>query len=108
MHAIAGSLTALSNGAGVYYLLGDETTHDEGPNMQQIPRREQSLYLKLTSVLGPSYSIHTPESINTALRRGINAVCNPIWPSSFLPAASHERAAADHPGLQFACISATF
>ena len=51
MHAIAGSLTALSNGAGVYYLLGDETTHDEGPNMQQIPRREQGLYLKLTSCL---------------------------------------------------------
>ena len=83
MHAIAGSLTALSNGAGVYYLLGDETTHDEGPNMQQIPRREQGLYLKLTSVLGPSYSIHTPESINTALRRGINAVRNPVWPSPF-------------------------
>ena len=83
MHAIAGSLTALSNGAGVYYLLGDETTHDEGPNMQQIPRREQALYLKLTSVLGPSYSIHTPEAINTALRRGLNAVGSSVWPSPF-------------------------
>ncbi len=40
MHALAGSLSALSNGAGVYFLLGDETTHDEGYNMQQIPRQE--------------------------------------------------------------------
>ena len=83
MHALAGSLTALSNGAGVYYLLGDETTHDEGPNMQQIPRREQSLFLKLTSVLGPSYNLHTPEAVNTALRRGLMATRHPIRASPY-------------------------
>ena len=83
MQALAGSLTALSNGAGVYYLLGDETTHDEGPNMQQIPRREQSLFLKLTSVLGPSYTLHTPEAVNTALRRGLNATRSDVRPSPF-------------------------
>jgi len=83
MHALAGSLAALSNGAGVYYLLGDETTHDEGHNMQQIPRREQALFLKLTSVLGPSYTLHTPEAINTALRRGLMATQSPVWPTPF-------------------------
>lgn len=83
MQALAGSLASLSNGAGVYYLLGDETTHDEGPNMQQIPRREQSLFLKLTSALGPSYTLHTPEALTTALRRGLNATQSSIWPSPF-------------------------
>ena len=41
MHAFAGSLCAASNGVGVYHIYGDETTHDEGFNMQQIPREEQ-------------------------------------------------------------------
>ena len=39
LQALAASLVPLSNGLGVYYLFGDETTHSEGPNMQQIPRR---------------------------------------------------------------------
>ncbi len=46
LHAFAGSLVPQSNGLGVYYILGDETTHNEGPNMQQIPKQEQDLYLK--------------------------------------------------------------
>ncbi|MCH2126040.1 MAG: thiamine pyrophosphate-dependent enzyme [Pirellulaceae bacterium] len=83
LHALAGSLTGLSNGAGVYYLLGDETTYDEGPNMQQIPRREQGLFLQLTSTLGPSYTLHTPQAINTALRNGMNATKGKVWPSPF-------------------------
>ena len=83
MHALAGSLSSLSNGAGVYFLLGDETTQDEGYNMQQIPRQEQGLFLKLTSVLGPSYTLHTPEALNTALRRGLYATRNPVWSSPF-------------------------
>jgi len=32
--------------------LGDETTEDEGPNMQQIPRNEQASFLKLYSQMG--------------------------------------------------------
>ncbi len=83
MQALAGSLASLSNGAGVYYLFGDETTHDEGYNMQQIPRREQGLFLKLTSVMGPSYSLHTPEAMSTALRRGLHATRNPCGASPF-------------------------
>lgn len=74
LQATAGSLTALANGLGVYYLFGDETSHSEGPNMQQIPRREQELFLKLLSTFGPAYSLHTPEAVFTALKRGDAAV----------------------------------
>jgi 3D-(3,5/4)-trihydroxycyclohexane-1,2-dione acylhydrolase (decyclizing) len=73
MHAFAGSLCAASNGAGVYHLYGDETTHDEGFNMQQIPRDEQYQFLKLAGMMGNAYSLQEPRSIFTALRRG--AVC---------------------------------
>lgn len=75
LQAAAGSLVAQSNGLGVYYLMGDETSHSEGPNMQQIPKREQELFLKLLSTFGPAYSLHTPEAVFTALKRG-DAVVN--------------------------------
>lgn len=74
LQAAAGSLVALANGLGVYYLMGDETSHSEGPNMQQIPRREQELFLRLMSTFGPTYSLHTPEAVFTALKRGDAAV----------------------------------
>jgi len=70
MHAFAGSLCAASNGAGVYHIYGDETTHNEGFNMQQIPRDEQALFLKMCSVMGNAYAIYDPYSVFTALRRG--------------------------------------
>ena len=57
MQATAGSLVPLANGLGIYYLMGDETSQSEGPNMQQIPRREQELFLKVLSTLGPAYSL---------------------------------------------------
>ena len=75
MQAAAGSLVPLSNGLGIYYLMGDETSHSEGPNMQQIPRREEELFLKLYSTLGPAYTLHTAEAVFTALKRG-DAVVN--------------------------------
>ncbi|MFV0363105.1 MAG: thiamine pyrophosphate-dependent enzyme [Suipraeoptans sp.] len=75
LQAAAGSLVPLSNGLGVYYLVGDETTHSEGPNMQQIPKREQELFLRLFTTLGHAYSLHTAEAIFTALKRG-DAVVN--------------------------------
>lgn len=70
MQAFAGSLCAASNGAGVYHIYGDETTHDEGFNMQQIPKDEQGLFLKMCSVMGNAYALYEPYSIFTALRRG--------------------------------------
>lgn len=83
LHALAGSLTPLSNGLGVYYLFGDETTHNEGPNMQQIPRREQELFLRLASTMGPAYTLHTPEAVFTALKRGTSQVHNPAGEKPF-------------------------
>jgi len=70
LQAFAGSLCAASNGAGVYHIYGDETTHDEGFNMQQIPKNEQGLFLKMTSLMGNAYSLCEKESVFTALRRG--------------------------------------
>jgi len=77
LHALAGSLVPASDGLGVWYLLGDETTEDEGPNMQQIPSREQGAFLRLFSTMGEAYSLHTPGAVSTALRRGLNRVDNP-------------------------------
>ncbi len=74
LQAAAGSLVPLTNGLGIYYLMGDETSHSEGPNMQQIPKREQELFLRLLSTFGPAYSLHTPEAVFTALKRGDAAV----------------------------------
>ncbi len=70
LHAFAGSLCAASNGAGVYYIFGDETTHGEGFNMQQVPRDEQGLFLRLCSTMGDAYSIYEPWSVVAALRAG--------------------------------------
>jgi 3D-(3,5/4)-trihydroxycyclohexane-1,2-dione acylhydrolase (decyclizing) len=77
LQALAASLVPASDGLGVWYLLGDETTEDEGPNMQQIPRNEQALFLRLFSHMGQAYSLHTPLALPTALRRGLNVVDQP-------------------------------
>jgi 3D-(3,5/4)-trihydroxycyclohexane-1,2-dione acylhydrolase (decyclizing) len=77
LQALAASLVPASDGLGVWYLLGDETSEDEGPNMQQIPRNEQALFLKLFSQMGHAYSLHTPLALPTALRRGLNVVDQP-------------------------------
>jgi 3D-(3,5/4)-trihydroxycyclohexane-1,2-dione acylhydrolase (decyclizing) len=77
LQALAGSLAAAADGIGVWHLYGDETTEDEGPNMQQIPRAEQGLFLRLCQTMGQSYCLSTPEAVGTALRRGLNAVDHP-------------------------------
>ena len=77
MHALAGSLAPASDGLGVHYLFGDETTEDEGPNMQQIPKYQQHLYLQLCSTMGSAYCLHTPLALATALRRAMNTVDHP-------------------------------
>jgi 3D-(3,5/4)-trihydroxycyclohexane-1,2-dione acylhydrolase (decyclizing) len=70
LQAFAGSLAAASNGVGVYHVYGDETTHGEGYNMQQVPRPRQGSYGQLTSVMGRSFVLHTPEALREALREG--------------------------------------
>jgi len=77
LQALAGSLAAASDGLGVWFLLGDETTEDEGPNMQQIPRHEQQSFLRLYQSIGESYCLHTPQALGVALRRGLNTVDHP-------------------------------
>ena len=83
LQALAGSLVPASDGLGVWYLFGDETTEDEGPNMQQIPKHEQNLFLRLCATLGDGYSLHTPGAVGTALRRGLVTVDNPHRPGPF-------------------------
>ncbi len=77
LHALAASIVPASDGIGVWYLCGDETTEDEGPNMQQIPKYEQHTLLQLCSIVGRAYSLHTPLALPTALRRGLNTVDHP-------------------------------
>jgi 3D-(3,5/4)-trihydroxycyclohexane-1,2-dione acylhydrolase (decyclizing) len=83
LQALAGSLVPASNGIGVWYLFGDETTEDEGFNMQQIPKQQQNLFLQLTGTMGRSYTLHTPLSLPTALRRGQATVDHPYRPGPF-------------------------
>jgi len=83
LHALAASLVPASNRIGVWYLMGDETTEDEGYNMQQVPKEEQGLFLRMTSTMGRSYALYTPWSISTALRRGLNTVNHPYSAGPF-------------------------
>jgi 3D-(3,5/4)-trihydroxycyclohexane-1,2-dione acylhydrolase (decyclizing) len=83
LQAMAASLVPASDGIGVWYLFGDETTEDEGFNMQQIPRPEQGLFLKLAASMGQAYSLHTPLALPTALQRGAATVGHPYRPGPF-------------------------
>jgi 3D-(3,5/4)-trihydroxycyclohexane-1,2-dione acylhydrolase (decyclizing) len=83
LQALAGSLAAASNGIGVYHLYGDETTHGEGYNMQQIPKPAQGLYGQLTSAMGHSYTLHSPGAVRDALRKGAATVFHPWRPGPY-------------------------
>ena len=83
LQALAGSLTAASNGVGVWHLYGDETTHGEGYNMQQVPKREQHLFGRLTSVIGESFTLYDPDSLRDCLRRGALRVHHPFRAGPF-------------------------
>ena len=83
LQALAASLVPASDGIGVWYLFGDETTEDEGYNMQQIPRHEQGLFLQLAASMGPAYSLHTPQALPTALQRGAARVGHPYRAGPF-------------------------
>lgn len=83
LQAYAGSVVAASNGIGVWHIYGDETTHGEGYNMQQVPKPNQGSFGILTSVMGRSYTLHTPEALRDALRRGAATVGHPYKPGPF-------------------------
>lgn len=83
LQALAGSLAAASNGVGIYHLYGDETTHGEGYNMQQIPRPEQGLFGRITSAMGGSYTLYAPGALRDALRKGAATVFHPTKAGPF-------------------------
>ncbi|GAB4518729.1 MAG: 3D-(3,5/4)-trihydroxycyclohexane-1,2-dione acylhydrolase (decyclizing) [Roseibium sp.] len=77
LQALAGSLAAASNGVGVYHIYGDETTHGEGYNMQQVPKPEQGLFGQITRAMGSSYTLYAPAALRDALRHGAGRVFHP-------------------------------
>ncbi len=83
LQAMAGSLAAASNGVGIYHLYGDETTHGEGYNMQQIPRPEQALFGRLAAAMGGAYTLHAPGALRDALRKGAATVFHPTKAGPF-------------------------
>jgi 3D-(3,5/4)-trihydroxycyclohexane-1,2-dione acylhydrolase (decyclizing) len=83
LQAMSASLVASSDGIGIWYLLGDETTEDEGFNMQQIPKHEQGLFLQLAATIGRAYSLHTPLALSAALQSGSATVDHPYRPGPF-------------------------
>jgi 3D-(3,5/4)-trihydroxycyclohexane-1,2-dione acylhydrolase (decyclizing) len=83
LQAMAGSLAAASNGVGVYHIYGDETTHGEGYNMQQVPKPEQDIFGRVTALMGESYVLHTPQALRDALRRGALRVGHPYRAGPF-------------------------
>ena len=83
LQALAASLVPASDGIGVWYLFGDETSEDEGFNMQQVPKHAQGLFLQLAAGMGQAYSLHTPLALPTALQRGAATVDHPTRPGPF-------------------------
>jgi 3D-(3,5/4)-trihydroxycyclohexane-1,2-dione acylhydrolase (decyclizing) len=83
LQAMAASLAASSNGVGVYHLYGDETTHGEGYNMQQVPKPAQGVFSQITSLMGASYTLHSPGSLRDGLRKGASSVFHPWRPGPF-------------------------
>lgn len=83
LQALAASLVPASDGVGVWYLFGDETSEDEGFNMQQIPKHQQNLFPQMLQTMGAAYSLQVPWSLSTALRRGHAVVDHPYRPGPF-------------------------
>jgi len=83
LHAMSASLVSASNGLGLYYIFGDETTHDEGFNMQQVPMHRQMSFLGMASAMGGAYSIHTGEALPAALKLGAGTVFAPARAGPF-------------------------
>ncbi len=83
LQAMAASLAAASNGVGVYHLYGDETTHGEGYNMQQVPKPAQGIFSQITALMGGSYTLYSPGALRDGLRKGAAAVFHPWRPGPF-------------------------
>ena len=98
MQALAGSLAAASNGIGVYHLYGDETTHGEGYNMQQVPKPAQGMFGQMTALMGEAWTLHSPGGLRAALRRGAMTVFHPWKAGPFYLNLPLNTQPADDPG----------
>jgi 3D-(3,5/4)-trihydroxycyclohexane-1,2-dione acylhydrolase (decyclizing) len=83
LQALSASLVAASDSLGLYYLFGDETTHDEGYNMQQVPEPRQASFLGLVQAMGAGYRLDEAWALGAALKRGAQAVFSPLRPRPF-------------------------
>src|SRR6202165_3979039 len=83
LQALEVSLAAPSNGVAVYHIYGDETTFGEGYNMQQVPKPMQGVYGRMAADIGESYTLHTPQALREALRRGACRVFHPYKSGPF-------------------------
>jgi 3D-(3,5/4)-trihydroxycyclohexane-1,2-dione acylhydrolase (decyclizing) len=101
LQALAASLVPASDGIGVWYLFGDETTEDEGFNMQQVPKHDQGLFLRLAETMGRAYSLHTPRALPAALQRGAATVDHPTRSGPFFLLMPMNTQAAWLPGFNF-------
>src|SRR5260370_31151464 len=83
LQALAGSLAAASNGVGVYHIYGDETTFGEGENRQQVPKPQQGIYGGIAADIGDAITVHPPQALREALRRGACRVFHPYKSGPF-------------------------
>ena len=91
LQALAASLVPASDGIGVWYLFGDETTEDEGFNMQQIQKHDQGLFLQLGRIDGSC--LHIAYTSRFADRftawSGDSGPSQPSWTILFTDANEH-------------------
>ena len=90
LHALAASIVPASDGIGVWFLLGDETTEDEGFNMQQIPKHDTGrLRAAFRDARQGVFFTHSPLAFICAQpRRGGGG--SSLSPGSLLSAHAHE------------------
>ncbi len=99
LHALAASIVPASDGIGVWYLLGDETTEDEGPNMQQVPGSRQHAFLGWCSTMWRVLHPYTPGPTHGPAS-GPEHRRSPEPGGALLPPAPDEYPAGPAPGLQ--------
>ena len=101
LQALAASIVPRSDGLGVWYLLGDETTQDEGPNMQQIPGSEQNAFLRLFGTMSPDVlAAHTAGACHRAPARTQRGGSS-AWGRAVFLALAAQRATGGDGAIQF-------
>jgi len=80
LQALAASLVPASDGLGVWYLCGDETTEDEGFNMQQVPRHARACSCSWQPAWAGLFVAHPAGVANRPAARQCNSrPSHPAW-----------------------------